>query len=37
MHGIALDVGIAQAVGNVLPGLDLRARAQFAMGVSYRF
>lgn len=32
-----VDFGIAQAAGKIAPGVDLKARAQFAMGVSYRF
>ena len=32
-----LDFGIAQAVGKIAPGVDLKARSQFAMGASYRF
>jgi hypothetical protein len=27
----------AQAAGKIAPGVDVKARAQFAMGVSYRF
>lgn len=34
---LALDFGIAQAAGKIMPGVDLKARAQFAMGISYRF
>lgn len=32
-----LDFGVAQAAGQVLPGADVKARAQFAFGASYRF
>lgn len=32
-----IDLGIAQAAGNILPGVNLRARHQFALGVSYGF
>ncbi len=32
-----LDFGVAQAVGKIAPGVDLKARSQFAMGTSYRF
>jgi hypothetical protein len=32
-----LDFGVAQAAGKIAPGVDLKARSQFAMGVSYRF
>jgi hypothetical protein len=31
-----LDFGVAQAAGQILPGVDLKAKAQFALGVSYR-
>jgi hypothetical protein len=30
-----VDFGVAQAAGSVLPGVNLRARHQFALGVSY--
>ena len=32
-----IDFGIAQAAGNIAPGVNVRARNRFAMGVSYRF
>lgn len=32
-----LDLGVAHVAGSIMPGVDLQARAQFAMGVSYRF
>lgn len=32
-----IDFGIAQAVGKIQPGVDIKARHQFAMGMSYRF
>ena len=32
-----IDFGVAQAVGKIQPGVDLKARHQFAMGMSYRF
>lgn len=32
-----LDFGVAQAAGTVAPGVNLKARAQFAMGASYQF
>ncbi|MBI1760934.1 MAG: DUF3034 family protein [Acidobacteria bacterium] len=32
-----LDFGVAQAVGKIAPGVDLKARNQLAMGLSYRF
>ncbi len=31
------DFGVAQGVGNITPGVELKARGQFAMGVSYQF
>jgi hypothetical protein len=31
-----VDFGIAQAAGQILPGVDVKARAQFAFGISYR-
>lgn len=34
---VAVDVGIAHAGGTVAPGVDLKARRQFALGVSYLF
>jgi hypothetical protein len=30
-----IDFGMAQAAGKILPGVDLQARHQFALGVSY--
>lgn len=30
-----VDFGVAQAAGNILPGVDLKARHQFALGISY--
>ncbi|MFN7928604.1 MAG: DUF3034 family protein [Blastocatellia bacterium] len=32
-----IDFGIAQAAGKIAPGVDVKARAQFAMGITYRF
>jgi hypothetical protein len=32
-----IDIGIAQAAGNILPGVNLHARHQFALGISYGF
>jgi hypothetical protein len=32
-----IDFGIAQAAGTVAPGVNLHARRQFAMGISYGF
>ena len=34
---LAVDFGVAQLAGNILPGVDLKARNQFGMGVSYHF
>jgi hypothetical protein len=30
-----IDFGVAQAAGEILPGVDLHARHQFALGISY--
>jgi hypothetical protein len=32
-----IDFGVAQAAGKILPGVDLKARHQFALGISYGF
>jgi hypothetical protein len=32
-----IDFGVAQAAGQVLPGANIKARAQFATAISYRF
>jgi hypothetical protein len=32
-----LDFGVAQAAGRIMPGVDLKARHQFGMGVSFGF
>ena len=32
-----VDFGIAQAAGKILPGVDLKVRHQFALGISYGF
>jgi len=32
-----IDFGVAQAANEILPGVRLHARAQFAFGISYRF
>ncbi|MEW6128585.1 MAG: hypothetical protein AB1757_16215 [Acidobacteriota bacterium] len=32
-----IDFGVAQLAGKIAPGVDLKARSQFAMGMSYRF
>jgi hypothetical protein len=44
MHGwgvesprLTVDFGVAQAAGEVAPGINLQARHQFAMGISYGF
>jgi hypothetical protein len=34
-HKFNIDFGVAQAAGKILPGVDLHARHQFALGVSY--
>lgn len=34
---LTIDLGVAQAAGNVLPGVNLQARHQFALGISYGF
>src|SRR6266702_2653714 len=34
---LTIDFGVAQAAGNVLPGVNLQARHQLALGVSYGF
>jgi hypothetical protein len=34
---LTIDFGLAQAAGNVMPGVDLQARHQFAFGISYGF
>jgi Protein of unknown function (DUF3034) len=32
---LSIDFGVAQAAGNIMPGVNLQARHQFALGVSY--
>lgn len=32
-----IDLGVAQAAGNIMPGVNLHAEHQFALGVSYGF
>lgn len=32
-----IDLGVAQAAGNIMPGVNLHARHQFALGISYGF
>src|SRR5258708_5392400 len=34
---LTLDFGLAQAAGNIMPGVNLQARHQFAFGISYGF
>jgi hypothetical protein len=34
---LTIDLGVAQAAGNIMPGVNLEARHQFALGVSYGF
>jgi Protein of unknown function (DUF3034) len=34
---LTIDIGVAQAANNVLPGVSLQARRQFALGISYAF
>jgi hypothetical protein len=34
---LTIDLGVAQAANNVLPGVRLQARRQFALGISYAF
>jgi hypothetical protein len=34
---LCIDIGIAQAAGNILPGVDLHARHQLALGISYSY
>jgi len=36
-HKLAVDFGVAQIAGKVQPGVDLKARSQFAMQVTYGF
>ena len=32
-----IDFGVAQVANRIMPGVDLKARSQFATGISYRF
>jgi hypothetical protein len=32
-----IDIGVAQAAGHIAPNVDLNARSQFALGISYGF
>jgi hypothetical protein len=34
---LTIDLGVAQAAGNIAPGVNLQARNQFALGISYGF
>ncbi len=34
---INVDFGVAQAAGEIKPGVQLKARNQFAAGISYQF
>ncbi len=34
---LTIDLGVAQVASNILPGVNLQARHQFALGVSYGF
>jgi hypothetical protein len=34
---LTIDIGLAQAAGNIMPGVRLNARHQFALGISYQF
>jgi hypothetical protein len=34
---INFDLGVVQAAGNIADGVDLKARHQVGMGISYRF
>jgi hypothetical protein len=34
---LTIDVGVAQVAGNIMPGVNLQAQHQFALGVSYEF
>jgi hypothetical protein len=36
-HKINIDAGMLQAAGRIAPGVDLKARARFAFGISYGF
>lgn len=35
--GMNIDFGVGQVAGRIAPGVDLKSRAQFGMGVSYHF
>lgn len=34
---LAVDFAIVQAAGKIMPGVDVKARARFGMGISYKF
>jgi Protein of unknown function (DUF3034) len=34
---LTIDLGVAQVASNILPGVNLQARHQFALGISYGF
>jgi hypothetical protein len=34
---LTVDFGVAQVAGNVAPGINLQARHQFALGITYGF
>jgi hypothetical protein len=34
---LTIDLGVLQAAGNIAPGVNLQARHQFALGISYGF
>ena len=36
-HKLNVDFGILQAAGRIAPGVDLKARARAAFGISYGF
>ena len=36
-HKLNIDFGLLQAAGRIAPGVDLKARARFAFGISYGF
>jgi hypothetical protein len=36
-HKLNVDFGILQAAGGIAPGVDLKARARAAFGISYGF
>lgn len=36
-HKFNIDLGVGQFAGKIMPGVDVKARHQFAMGISYQF